>query len=288
MKNKGYIIWIMFAAVLLILLNLPLTASNHVKSILRDALAPLQELLADISDGINETAASIRGIKDLGKENKSLALEVVRLRNEVHDLETLRQENLFLREQLQFSARSTYQLVPCEVIARSSDGWWQSIRIGKGAVDGLTMDMAVITLDGLIGKTVQISSRTSDVLLISDPTCKVSVQISRTGSYAVMQGGGPVFSGNVVCRMSFINKAVPVQAGDEVVTSGLGGIFPRGLIIGYADNITMDESGLYQEADVIPRADPGMLEYVFVVVKEEDPFQRYLEERGVLPEGGDL
>jgi rod shape-determining protein MreC len=139
--------------------------------------------------------------------------------------------------------------------------------------------MAVVTPDGLVGKTVDVSLRTADVLLLSDPNCKVSARIARTGTFGLVSGTGPARDGAMLCRMEFINKDVPIRAGDQVLTSGLGGVFPPGLLVGYVDAVDLDESGLYQRADVVPRADLGRLTYVFVVFEEEDPIEEWLRKR---------
>ncbi|OGV42256.1 MAG: rod shape-determining protein MreC [Lentisphaerae bacterium GWF2_57_35] len=277
-------VWIALGVVLLAVLNLPEAVSLQVKAALRDGVAPLQGALASSVRNTKEIFRLIRGFGGLAVENEQLAAEVVRLRNEVRDLKALDRENGALRDQLKFYKKTSLQMIPCEVIARDITGWWQTIRLGKGSTDGILPNMAVISSDGLVGKTVAVSSRTADVLLISDPTCRVSAQIIRTGAFGIVSGSGPTERGQVTCRMEFINKTVSIQPGDEVITSGLGGVFPKGLLVGYADKVVMDESGLYQRADVIPRADLGLLEYVFAVVEQGDAQDLYLRKKQLVKE----
>ena len=144
---------------------------------------------------------------------------------------------------------------------------------------GIAPDMAVVSAEGLVGKTVSVSPRTCDVLLISDPGCKVSSRIARTGAFGLVAGGGPTASGQYVCRMEFINRNLPVMPGDEVVTAGLGGVFPKGLLVGYTDQVRTNETGLYLNASVIPKADLGTLGYVFVVADHANPVDAYLRAR---------
>jgi len=268
MREKGLIVWIMLAAVLLAVLNLPESVSQQVKAAIRDGVAPLQAAITGLGRGLREAGRALRGSGGRAAENRRLAAELVNLRNEVRELKALERENAGLRQQLRFFSKSALNLLPCEVIARDITGWWQTIRLNKGTADGVLPNMAVITTDGLVGKTVSVSARTADVLLISDPTCQVSAQIARTEAYGVVSGRGPA-SRQVFCRMAFINKDIAVQPGDEVITSGLGGVFPRGLPIGSVDKITRDAGGLYQTAEVVPRADLKLLEYVFVVQESE-------------------
>lgn len=275
MRDRSIVLWVVLGAVLLVVLNLPASVSDRAKGMLREGIAPLQGALSGFSRWVGESVRSVRGIGGLVRENQQMSAELVRLRNEVRDLQSLSQDNAELREQLQFTAQAQRRLTPCEVIARDITGWWETIRLSKGLSDGVSMDMAVMTSDGLIGKTVDVSARTCDVLLISDPACKVSTRIVRTGAFGVVAGSGPAKAGQAACQMEFINKNVPVLPGDEVVTSGLGGVFPKGLLIGYVDKIYKDETGLFQRADIIPKADLGMLTYVFVVAEQGDEVEDY-------------
>jgi rod shape-determining protein MreC len=207
-----------------------------------------------------------------------MAAELLRLRNQLREMKTIEQENIQLRNQLGYLQRVDRRLLPCEVIGRDVSGWWQTVRLGKGVADGVEPDRAVVTANGLVGRTIDVSVRTADVLLISDPTCKVSARITRTGAFGVVRGNGVAWDGRASCRMDFINKNLSVRPGDEVVTSGLGGVFPKGLLIGYVETVQRDSSGLYQQAQILPKASLGMLTYVFVV-SEEDAAAELLREK---------
>ncbi|MFH0880488.1 MAG: rod shape-determining protein MreC [Lentisphaerota bacterium] len=279
MRDRNFILYVVLGAILLVVLNLPDHVSLEVKSALRDGMAPLQSAITGFFRDVKEVFRSVRGLGGLAVEKKKMVSELARLNREVNLLKTLEQENAALREQLGFRSKATQKLIACEVITRDISGWWQSVRLNKGAAEGVLPNMAVITMDGLVGKTVAVSARTADVLLISDPSCRISARVSRTGAFGVLIGGGSSDRGQVACQMQFINKTVPLQPGDEVVTSGLGGIFPKGLLIGYADKITRDKADLYQMAEVIPRADLGMMDYVFVVADQGDVLSDYLQKK---------
>lgn len=276
MKPSRLLLWTAMAVLLAALLNLPSPIGDRVKNAVRSALAPFQESMAGVLRRLREGWATVRGLGGLAAENQRMAAEIARLLGEVRDLKALERENEQLRAVLGFASRAQRDLIPAEIIARGRDGWWQTVRINKGAVHGVQTNMAVISVEGLVGRIVSVSARAADVLLISDPTCKVAAQILRTGSFGILAGRGPQWDGSVVCRMEFINKNVPIRPGDEVITSGLGGVFPRGLLIGYVDRVATDRSGLYQYADVISKADIGTLEYVFVVrmVSPNAPYVR--------------
>lgn len=268
MRDNQLFVWLVVAALALVLLNLPAPMTDGVKSAVHEAVAPLQEMAGGVWSSVRQGASSVRGYGGLLAENRRLSEQVTRLQAEVAHLGKLEAENDALRRQLDFRRTSQRRLIGCEILGRDPDGWWQMIRVNKGAADGVATNRAVIAVDGLIGRTVRVSPHTADVLLLSDPTCRVSARIQRTGAFGILSGRGPNWQGNVVCRLEYLNKNVAIVEGDEVVTAGLGGVFPAGLIIGTVDRIYTDRSGLYQYADVISKAEIGMLNYVFVAADE--------------------
>lgn len=266
MRERGIVTWLVLAAVLLALLNLPGPVSRRTKSALRDAVAPLQELATRSWRKLVEGARTVRGFGGLVRQHQAMSAELIHLRNRVQELRSLEWENQELRRQLDYGRSAERHLVPCEVIARDMTGWWHTLRLNKGTDHGIGPDMAVVTQDGLIGRTIEASPRTADVLLISDPLCRVSARIAPAGAFGIVEGTGPSPAGQAICRMQFINRNQPLQPGSPVVTAGLGGVFPPGLLIGYVEKVEVDEGGLYQRASVVAQADVGAATYVFVVL----------------------
>ena len=126
----------------------------------------------------------------------------------------------------------------------------------------------------LLDLLVSASARTADVLLLTDPSCKVSVQLASSPVFGVLEGAtGEDTAGEgkaPLCRMDYIPRLESVGIGAEVVTSGLGGVFPRGLLVGHVVAVESEESGLYQRAWVELSAEMGLLEYAFVIATDED------------------
>ncbi len=265
MRERGVIVWIGLLALLLVLLNLPLPLARQAKAAVREGLAPLHEALAGLALRVREAAGTVRGLGGLARQNRELQAETFRLRNELRALQAQGLENVELRELLGFRARTAYPLVACEVIARDASGWWQAVRLNRGLRDGVGIDRAVVTPDGLAGRTFDATANTCDVLLLSDPNCRVSAHLPRSGSFGVVAGQGVGHDGAVRFRMDFINRNHEVRPGDEVVTSGLGGVFPADLSIGYVEAVETDESGLYRRAIILPKADIGRLRHAFVL-----------------------
>jgi rod shape-determining protein MreC len=270
MKDRRWIALGAIGLVVLAMMNLPDSASVRVKGAVRDGISPLQAALRGGVRELHEIFRYIRGIGDLALENRALSEEIVYLRGEMRMARELERDNQMMRDLLGFVRRFPNRLISCEVIGRDSTGWWQTVRLDKGAAAGVAEGRAVITPDGLIGRTVAVSDRTTDVLLLSDPACKVSVRLARSGVFGVAAGLGAKPGDQPACRMDYISQLADVQEGDEVVTSGMGGLFPKGLLVGRVRKVEMHEAGLYQLAWIDSVAHLDELEYAFVAATEED------------------
>ena len=270
MKDRRWIALCAIGLVVLAMLNLPDAASRRVKGAVRDGISPLQAGLRGGVRELREIVRYVRGLGDLALENRALSEEIVYLRGEMRMAQELARDNQMLRDQLGFARHFPNKLVSCEVIGRDSTGWWQTVRLDKGAAAGVAEGRAVLTTDGLIGRTVAVSGRTADVLLLADPACKVAVRLKRSGEFGVAEGTGVKPGEAPTVRMDYVLKTADVQPGDEVVTSGLGGLFPKGLPVGRVAEVVLDASGLYQTARIELAADLGKLEYAFVAATEKD------------------
>ena len=255
----------MVGVIVLITFNLPVGVQTSLKRGTRDLIAPLQELFASYTARFREAGNAIRARGTLPQQNRELQEEVIRLRNRVVELESLRDENFELRQQLDFQERSEWDLAASLVIARDISGWWQTVRMLRPEGVSDQSDSAVINSEGLVGRLYESSGETVDVLLISDPACRVAVQIGIGNAYGILSGQGLSWNGQILCSVDLINKNKRLRAGDEVSTSGLGGVFPKGIPVGTIESIELDTNGLHQTAIVRPHADLSDLNVLFVV-----------------------
>ncbi|MFC1497091.1 rod shape-determining protein MreC [Verrucomicrobiota bacterium] len=276
MKEKKYVFLIVLLGVV-ILLNLPPPVSWRVKSGTRDNMVPFQNVMMLIINKARDGVLFVKKARTVLDNEAKVMEELVMLREKERSMKELKRENEDLRKQIGFSKRSKHKLVCCEVATRGDiSGWWHTITLNKGTDEGVKRNMAVITTKGLIGKTIGVSKHTADVLLITDPNCRVACKFSRTGSFGILCGAGVSAKGKSAlemlasvkpCKMSYMSKDDEIWGYDEVVTSGLGGIFPEGLLVGNVTGSSVDSAGLYQRADILPAAELGALKYVFVVVE---------------------
>ena len=273
--NRYFRVIILLAVV--IVLNLPLPASMRIESTARDHFAPFQNVMWLLLHRGREAVTSVVRARRAVRRRRELEVRVATLQEEIRQLRALEAENRVLRRQVGFRERSRHRLVLGRVIGRGdATGWWQTARLNRGSVDGIAPNMAAITTEGLVGRTRHVSRHTCDVLLLTDPNCRVACKFARTEAFGIARGSGLAVNGDLELemlsaakpfRVEYIAKAHHILKGDKVVTSGLGGIFPEGLLIGRVTRAGLDESGLYRRAVVEPAADIGALRYIFIVTE---------------------
>jgi len=261
-----------------VLVCLPEEATRRLRMATRTGFTPLQ---AGLSLGFRRAGDTLTHLADAQRsigEKRTMLAEIATLRQQTRLVPALKEENTYLKKLLSLEARQDRRLIACEVVVRNHvNGWWQTVTLDKGSEDGVRADMAVITVDGLVGRTAEVSPTACDALLICDPTSGLACRLPRTGAFGIVNGTGVAASGRVrfdvlcaalPCFMDYVSKDLSILANDEVVTSGLGGVFPAGLPVGRVAAVSVDPSGLYQRAEIVPSADLGSLRYVFIVAEE--------------------
>lgn len=265
--RRSFYILILAGILIVVLINLPGATTARIDTFLRDAILPISRPIAHV-------LTLGRGLFQNEPQTASqvqLLAEIAQLRLELRQVQALEQENRALRQMLGLSAHVGRRLIAAEIMARDVNAWWQTARLNKGLADGIALDMAVITPEGLAGRIIRTSINTSDVLFLVDPACRISARLTRLDAFGIVRGQGVSWRGQASCRMDFISKAAQIMPGDEVITSGLGGMYPPDLVIGRVDQVRLDHTGLYQSADIVPTSNFRSLDLVFVVSRDESP-----------------
>ena len=247
---------------------LPASLSLKGKGAVRGVVAPAERGTSGLGQRLSEAVSAIRGMGGAVEKNRELSHDLVRIQARLSQLVDVEEDNRRLRKAFKFHHQTPFSMIPCDVISRNISGWWNTVRIGKGSAAGIRENHAVISPDGLVGKTIEVSKHTAEVLLVCDPACRVSAKVERANIFGLVRGGGVDLKGHPIARMDFIDKDTEVLEGDAVVTSGLsgeGGVSPKGVHIGYIVKVHRDESGLFQYAEIAPSATVSLLDYVFVV-----------------------
>jgi rod shape-determining protein MreC len=224
-------------------------------------LAPLQYSVRWVSSRAAAAVEAVRQFGTLRARVEELEATVDRLMIENVQLREAETERAELREQLQFKlANPTYDLLAAEVIGHDPSNLLHYIIIDRGAADGLAVGMPVVTARGLVGRIAAVYPQASQVMLLTDPGSSVNAQIQRTRATGIVQGQAPR---DLVMR--FVEQSEEVESGDIVLTSGLGGNFPKRLVIGQVTSVQRDDVQMFQEIRVQSAVQFDRIETVLVV-----------------------
>jgi len=214
-----------------------------------------------------KSIAHWKSLSGLGKENAMLRQKVTELSVENQQLRQFEYENKNLRKLVDFKKRKGLELVPAEVVARDPNRLTESFVIDRGRDAQLRPGMPVVTAEGLLGKISEVVEGTSVVQSIFDRDSRVSCLEMKSRVIGILR-----WKGGSNCSLENVPVQAQVSVGDTIVSSGLGGIFPKGLLIGVIVSMKPDNTGLFHDIEVVPAADLSRVEEVFVVksVRMED------------------
>ncbi len=227
-----------------------------------EVTAPAQKVVSAAINGVGRVWNGYFHLVGLQRENVALKRELKELKVKLNMYREAELANQRLRALLNFKTSIATPLLPAEVVAFDPSGWFQTILIDKGSNDGLVRDMAVVSADGLAGRVIEVSQHHAKVLLILDVNSAVDGLIQRSRARGVLVGFD-----HDRCLLKYVQRNEDVQVGDQVITSGMGGVFPKGLLLGKVREVVRGNSGLFQSVEVEPAVNFSRLEEVMVVVQ---------------------
>ena len=266
------------ASVICFCLSLALTAyTSHDPSIIKfgkafflETLAPLQSLNRTVHDGVGTLWDDYISLVDTKKTNERLLERLIVLEAENSRLLELAGENNRLKALLNVSEDSKISGPLAKVVAYDPTNWSKRITINRGSSDGVTEGMPVVSGNGVVGQILSVGLHSAQVLLLSDPLSAVDALIQRTRTRGLIEGTG---SSN--CRLQYVRSEDDIKEGDRVITSGLDGVYPKGLLIGVVSKVGEYERGmLFRNIRVLTSINFDKLEDVMVVtsIPEKEDF----------------
>ncbi len=263
MKRLNLVVLVLFVGFLGVLFTLGPSGTQKVQSTVLGLIAPFLRTGSGLEKKITAIRTGLKSLDQLEKENKALIVHNKQLQSINATLRDLESENNRLRRALHYRERAVFQLVPARIIARDSSSWWNTVTIDRGTADGLTPEMPVVTEEGLVGKVTVVSENAATVVLLSDESCRISVTVEGTREQGIVSGERESGGGTPVISMRFLSKMADLKSGQKVVSSGVGGVYPPGLMIGAVKEFKVRELDGY--ATLLPAVDLATLEDVFVV-----------------------
>jgi len=240
-----------------------------------ELMAPLQRATSVFGRAISETRRNVSELLHARRENAALRARARRLDQQLDRLTEVELENGRLRRLLEFRQTVTADLITARIVGHDDGSLARTMVIDRGAQEGIVKGSAVLAPEGIVGQVFLASGHAARVLLVSDHNSGVDAIVQRTRARGIVQG--TVDAG---CVLKYVKRTEDVQVGDEVITSGLDGIFPKGLPIGRVVEVDKRGRGLFQHAEVQPRVDFDQLEEVLVTRGPVTP----VEEPAAAPE----
>lgn len=263
--RKNQVLISSYFCLLLSLYIVSAAARGQLKS---DPVGPvLMWLFRPLQLGVQLTSGWIQELQDSYMTIAAFKAENDRLRKRIQTLEIERNKSLEaeatnrrLQQLLEFRSHLPAGSVTASIIANSASTWFQSCLLDKGSNDRVRKGMAVVTPLGVVGQVVSVTARSAKVLLITDPNSGVDVLVQRTRARGIVSGSldnGPI--------LKYVKRSEDIQVGDRLITSGLDGIFPKGMMVGTVIKARKQNLGLFQYIEVMPAVTSAQTEEVMVV-----------------------
>lgn len=252
-------------ALILVILNTYTTVLDPLRSRLGDVVAPFY-WLANFPGRILEWGESgLKSRAQLQEENASMEAQLLIHKRKLQQLAALAAENVRLRQLLNSTEMITDRVLVAELIGVSPDPLTHRVTINKGRRDGVFTGQPLLDADGLMGQVVEVSEMTSQILLITDSTHALPVQVNRNGVRAVMEGTGDLYQLN----LRHLSNTVDIEVGDLLVSSGLGQRFPVGYPVADVVEVERDPGKPFARVIARPKAHLNRSRHVLLVFSSQ-------------------
>jgi rod shape-determining protein MreC len=225
------------------------------------AITPVVKTLDRGISGISGAMGSFSELTDAREENAQLKKQIEELtaerdraREEAAALEPL-------RNQLALPSETPYPQLAANVISRNAGNWFRHLVIDRGSLDGVKLNLPVATATGIVGRIIETGPNYSRVQLITDRHAGVGAMLQRSRAKGAVRG-----SETARCEMKSVSSSEQVEVGEVVVTTGLDGIYPKGLMIGAIERVDIDPNGPWHKLIITPAAPVDRVEHVFVLL----------------------
>lgn len=265
--NKWF--WLVFITITLIVFMVVTSQygnkSNLAGSIVNVPLSPFQKFFSAMGNRAESAVTFFKDIKAVKQENERLRKQIDALENENRELKSYKRKNEELTELLKMKNQfNEFESLGANIIAKDPGNWFNTFKIDRGLKDGVNINSPVITRKGLVGRVFVSYPFSSKVISLIDVDTTVSGRVSRTRDLVRIRGD-LLFKNKGLCVMDYITPDADISVGDTVETSGLGGLYPKGIMIGTILEIRKVGSEINRYAIIEPVVDLKRLEEVLVL-----------------------
>ncbi len=227
--------------------------------------APVQIVVNTLTNSISSVVDHYIYLVGAREESEVLRVELDTLRHEMMKISEYQYENERLKDLLGFKQQTDLPMLPAMVAARSASAWYRTLILDKGSTQGVQNGSPVVTAAGVVGRVFDVNDTSCRVLLLTDASSAVDALVQRTRVQLLVEGNmGPE------PRLMYLARGVDAQAGDRVVSSGLDGIYPKGMLLGSIENLEQLPGELFQTAILKPSVDFARLEEVLIILPQTE------------------
>lgn len=228
-----------------------------------ELLAPLQSLVSNAAGHADSLWDDYVALWNLKEENERLRLELQKYKAANNEFREAVATNIRLRKLLEFKETLPAPTLTTEIIGKDPSLWFKTITIDRGSSDGIEKGMPAVTVEGVVGQVLSTSPHFAKVLLATDPNSAIDALTQQSRVHGIVKGRG-----SNALRMHYVLKDGDVNPGDRVITSGLGGVFPKGLVIGTISDVQKEPRGMFQQIEIEPVVDFSQLEHLIIIMKK--------------------
>jgi rod shape-determining protein MreC len=263
MKRTNLVALILFVAAVAWVFSFKNDSVRGIKARIGSIFSPFIRTGATVNEKLQGMGQAPRSVEELESENDALKRKNQELSIYYRDYEKARSENDDLRRMLAFEKSQPLDLVSARILTRHSATWYNTATVDRGLQDNLALGWTVVTGEGLVGQIAALSPTESEVLLLTDETCQVSVRIEGTPHQGILTGQRGISGRTPDLRIAYLPKDANLPTGAKVYSTGRGRMFEQGILVGEVSQFrSLDLEG---EAIVKPAVDFEKLKYVFVI-----------------------
>ncbi len=229
-----------------------------------EVIGPFQTVISKVSNyagGFWEKYTSLFSVRE---ENAQLRQELLQYKTANIEYREAVATNVRLQKLLELKESLPPPTLTAEIVGKDPSLWFRTLTINRGSSDGVQKGMPVVTVEGVVGQVLTSSPNYSKVLLATDPNSALDVITQKTRVHGIVKGLGREAFG-----LHYVLKSAEVEKDDYVLTSGLGGVFPKGLMVGTVSEITKSRRGMFQNIEIEPAVDFSQLEYLIIIMKKD-------------------
>lgn len=234
---------------------------SFVDGVVVSLVMPLQRLIDSGAQRLRHLWKAYIALRDVQQENVRLKRQMAELQGQLTHYKEAYLQQQRLRELLSFRSLAFPRMVAAEVVGIDPSQWSEAVTISKGSRDDVRKDIAVVTHQGLVGRTIDIAPHYATVLLVTDRRSAVDAIVQRSRVRGIVVG-----KSRRLCELRYVDVHTDIQVGDVILSSGLGEIYPKGLPIGTVVAVHNKPDGLFHDIEIQPAVDLARLEEVLVLI----------------------